>query len=107
MYPVSAKFQKEFGLLAFLLGKEKCWRERVSYRSQEGKQKIKTLISGTTSFAAIYQKNFATIAVPLPPIEIQKEIVAEIAKEQECVSSSLKTVDIFEKKISQLINDIL
>lgn len=75
--------------------------------TEEGKQKIKTLVSGTTSVAAIYQKNFATITVPLPPIEVQKEIVAEILKEKECVTASLKTVDIFEKKIFQLINDIL
>jgi type I restriction enzyme M protein len=75
--------------------------------TEEGKQKIKTLVSGTTSVAAIYQKNFATITVPLPPIEVQKEIVAEISKEKECVSASVKTIDIFEKKISQLINDIL
>jgi type I restriction enzyme M protein len=75
--------------------------------TEEGKQKIKTLVSGTTSVAAIYQKNFATITVPLPPIETQKEIVAEITKEKECVLASAKTIDIFEKKISQLINDIL
>jgi len=75
--------------------------------TEEGKQKIKTLVSGTTSVAAIYQKNFATITVPLPPIEVQKEIVAEISKEKECVIASAKTIDIFEKKISQLINDIL
>ena len=75
--------------------------------TEEGKQKIRTLVSGTTSVAAIYQKNFATISVPLPPIDIQKEIVAEISKEKECVIASLKTVDIFEKKISQLINDIV
>lgn len=75
--------------------------------TEEGKQKIKTLVSGTTSVAAIYQKNFATITIPLPPIEVQKEIVAEITKEKECVFASAKTIDIFEKKISQLINDIL
>lgn len=75
--------------------------------TEEGKQKIKTLVSGTTSVAAIYQKNFATITVPLPPIEVQKEIVAEITKEKECVRASVKTIDIFEKKISQLINDTL
>jgi type I restriction enzyme M protein len=75
--------------------------------TEEGKQKIKTLVSGTTSVAAIYQKNFATITVPLPPIEVQKEVIAEISKEKECVTASLKTVDIFEKKIFQLINDIL
>lgn len=75
--------------------------------TEAGKQKIKTLVSGTTSVAAIYQKNFATISVPLPPIDIQKEIVAEISKEKECVTASFKTVDIFEKKISQFINDIL
>lgn len=75
--------------------------------TEEGKQKIKTLVSGTTSVAAIYQKNFATITVPLPLIEVQKETVAEISKEKECVIASAKTIDIFERKISQLINDIL
>ena len=75
--------------------------------SKEGKQKIKTLVSGTTSVAAIYQKNFATIIIPLPSLDIQKEIVDEVSKELECVSASLKTIKIFEKKISKLINDIL
>ncbi|NCA93655.1 MAG: methyltransferase domain-containing protein [Sphingobacteriia bacterium] len=75
--------------------------------TEEGKQKIKTLVSGTTSVAAIYQKNFATITVPLPSIKVQKEIVAEISKEKECIIASAKTIDIFEKKISELINDIL
>jgi len=75
--------------------------------TEEGKQKIKTLVSGTTSVAAIYQKNFATITIPLPPIKVQKEIVAEISKEKECVLASVKTIGIFEKKISQFVNDTL
>ena len=75
--------------------------------TEEGKQKIKALVSGTTSVAAIYQKNFATISVPLPPIEIQKKIVNEISREKMCVFESKKIIDIFEKKITRLISDIL
>lgn len=73
----------------------------------EGKNKIKTLVSGTTSVAAIYQKNFATIAIPLPSIEIQKSIVAEIGKERKSILSALDSVKIFQDKILKLIGDLL
>ena len=75
--------------------------------TDEGKRKIKVLVSGTTSVAAIYQKNFATITIPLPPIDIQKQIVAEIEYDRECVTDALKIIKNFETKISKLINDIL
>ncbi|OGN21775.1 MAG: hypothetical protein A2915_04860 [Candidatus Yanofskybacteria bacterium RIFCSPLOWO2_01_FULL_41_34] len=73
----------------------------------DGKNKIKALVSGTTSVAAIYQKNFATIAVPLPPIDIQKEIVSKIAQERMCVDSAVKTVELFENKIKEIIDGLL
>ena len=73
----------------------------------DGKNKIKALISGTTSVAAIYQKNFATIAVPLPPIDVQKEIVSKIGQERKCVDSAVKTVELFENKIKEIIDGLL
>jgi type I restriction-modification system DNA methylase subunit/restriction endonuclease S subunit len=74
--------------------------------TDEGKSKIKSLVSGTTSVAAIYQKNFATISIPLPSIEIQNEIVNSIKQELSCVYSAQKTVILFEDKISEIINNL-
>ncbi len=73
----------------------------------DGKNKIKALVSGTTSVAAIYQKNFATITIPLPPIDIQKEIVAKITQERKCVDSASQTVEVFEDKIKETMDELL
>lgn len=73
----------------------------------DGKEKIKALVSGTTSVAAIYQKNFATISISLPPIDIQKEIVSKIAQERKCVDSAVKTVELFENMIKEIIDGLL
>ncbi len=73
----------------------------------DGKNKIKALVSGTTSVAAIYQKNFATISIPLPPIDIQKEIVSKIAQERKCIDSASQTVKLFEYKIKETIDELL
>ena len=74
--------------------------------SEEGKGKIRTLVSGTTSVAAIYQKNFATIVIPLPPLKTQEKIVAEIESEQELVEANKKLIEIFEKKIKDKIGEV-
>lgn len=73
----------------------------------DGKNKIKSLISGTTSVAAIYQKNFATITIPLPLIDIQKKIVAKITQERKCIDSASQTIKLFEDKIKETMNELL
>ena len=74
--------------------------------SEEGKAKIRTLVSGTTSVAAIYQKNFATIIIPLPPLKTQQKIVKEIESERELVEANKKLIEIFEKKIKEKISEV-
>jgi type I restriction enzyme M protein len=43
------------------------------------------------------------IKFPLPPIEIQKQIVAKIEKEQEIVNANKQLIEIFEQKIKDRI----
>ena len=67
------------------------------------KLKIKSFVDGTTSVAALYQKNYFSIKVPVPSLEIQKQIVAKIEKEQELVNSNKELIEIFEQKIKDRI----
>ena len=48
--------------------------------------------------------NSATI--PLPPLDIQREIVAEIEAERALMEANRKLVDLFEKKIQSKLAEI-
>ncbi|HUU15686.1 MAG TPA: N-6 DNA methylase [Sedimentisphaerales bacterium] len=74
--------------------------------SKAGKAKIKSLVSGTTSVAAIYQKNFAKITIPIPPLSVQREIVAQIKAEQEIINANKKLIEIYEQKIKDKIVEV-
>ncbi len=67
------------------------------------KNKIKSFVDGTTSVAALYPKNYFSIKVPVPDIEIQKQIVAKIEEEQKLVEANKKLIGIFEQKIKERI----
>ena len=63
-------------------------------------------MSGTTSVAAIYQKAYLSIEVPLPPIEIQREIVAELEAEQRLVDANKTLIEIYQQKIKSKLAEI-
>jgi type I restriction enzyme M protein len=44
--------------------------------------------------------------IPLPPLETQQKIVAEIESESELVEANRKLIGIFEKKIKNKINEV-
>ena len=67
--------------------------------SEYGKAKIRAQVDGTTSVAALYQKNYLAIEIPLPPLATQKAIVAEIEVEQRLVAANRELIARFEKKI--------
>jgi len=46
------------------------------------------------------------VEIPLPPLEIQQKIVAEIKAEQEIVNANKKLITIFEHKIQAAIADV-
>lgn len=64
-----------------------------------GKARIRAQVDGTTSVAALYQKNYLAIEIPLPPLATQQAIVAEIEAEQALVAANRKLITRFEQKI--------
>ena len=44
--------------------------------------------------------------IPLPPIEIQREIVAELEAEQKLVDANKKLIEIYQQKIKSKIAEV-
>jgi len=78
----------------------------IFLNSNTGKQIIRTLVSGTTSVAALYQKEFMKIRVPLPPIEQQNILISEIEKEKNLIEANKRIIEVFEQKIKDEINKL-
>ncbi len=62
--------------------------------------------SGGVRQANISSKGVESIKIPLPPLEIQKQIVAEIEAEQQIINANKKLIEIFEAKIHRTISKI-
>ena len=71
-----------------------------------GRAKIRAQVDGTTSVAALYQKNYLGIEIPLPPLRIQQAIVAEMEAEQALVDANRELIARFEKKIRDVIQRV-
>lgn len=67
--------------------------------SNFGKAKIRAQVDGTTSVAALYQKNYLAIEIPLPPLATQRAIVSEIEAEQALVAANRELITRMEAKI--------
>ncbi len=52
------------------------------------------------------QANMNRIPIPLPPLEIQRQIVAEIEAEQALVEANRKLIEVFERKIQAKLAEI-
>ena len=46
------------------------------------------------------------VQIPLPPLKIQKQIVAQIEEEQKLVEANKKLIEIFEEKIKAKIAEV-
>jgi len=72
----------------------------ITYHFREqGKQSM----TGTGGLQRVPKDFILKYKIPLPFIEIQNEIVAQIEQEQEMVNSSKKLIEIFEQKIKDRI----
>ena len=67
--------------------------------SDKGKKQVQSLIAGTTSVAAIYQKEYLSIQIPLPPLSVQEEIVDEIESYQKIINGAKMVVESYKPKI--------
>lgn len=74
--------------------------------SDLGKAKIRAQVDGTTSVAALYQKNYLAIEIPLPSLAEQQAIVAEIEAEQALVNANRELITRFEAKIQTTLSRI-
>lgn len=72
-------------------------------RSHESRFKAKA--SGST-FESINRKDIEGVAIPLPPIEIQREIVAKLEAEQKLVDANKKLIEIYQQKIKSKIAEV-
>lgn len=64
------------------------------------KNELKKFVDGTTSVAAIYPKNYFSIEIPLPPLEIQQQIVAEIEGYKKIIDGAKQVVNNYKPTIS-------
>jgi type I restriction enzyme M protein len=46
------------------------------------------------------------VSIPLPPIEVQKQMAADLSEEQEIVESNKKLINIYERKIQMTLKEI-
>jgi len=58
------------------------------------------------TIARLYNSIIEKTKIPLPPIETQKEIVAQIEEEQKLVDSNKQLIEIFDKKIKDKISEV-
>jgi len=63
-------------------------------------------ISGKTSFNFVSVETLKKVKIPLPPLEIQKQLVAEAEKEEEIIASNRRLIELMEKKIENVLTEI-
>src|SRR5690606_9192204 len=66
--------------------------QQINWRPAEG-----------VTIARLYNKIIEETKIPVPPIEAQVQIVAQIEKEQELVNANKQLIKIFEQKIKDRI----
>lgn len=69
------------------------------------KPKIESMASGGT-FNEISKTSFETLKIPLPPIETQRKIVAELEAEQQLINANKKLIEIYQQKIKSKIAEV-
>lgn len=62
--------------------------------------------NGGAVFDSISRKQIEKIKIPLPPLEVQKQLVAEADKEEEIMAANRRLVELLEGKIQSVLKDI-
>lgn len=66
---------------------------------------LKQYITGSAQ-PKLNQDNLNKIQIPLPPIEIQKQMVEEMEKEEGIITSNRNLIEVMEKKIDVVLSEI-
>lgn len=62
--------------------------------------------SGKGQYPSITASDVKELLIPLPPLEIQQQIVSQIEEEQKIVDANKKLIEIFEHKIKARIDEV-
>jgi len=57
-------------------------------------------------FDSISKKQIEEIKIPLPPIEVQKHLVAGMEEQEKIIEGNKKLVGIMEQKIAEVLSEI-
>lgn len=90
---------------AILPDKQKVVPEYLYAVLYASKEKLVKLSAGGAQ-PNISQQTIKNFEIPLPPLEVQKQIANEFAIEQEIVESNKKLIKIYEQKIQQTLAEI-
>lgn len=61
---------------------------------------------GRGSYPSINENDVEQIKIPLPSLEIQKQLVAETVKEEEIIAANRRLIDLMQQKIDEALSDI-
>lgn len=61
---------------------------------------------GGAVFDSISKKQIEEIEIPLPPLETQKQLVAEMEEQEKIIEANKKLVGIMEQKITEVLSEI-
>jgi restriction endonuclease S subunit len=74
-------------------------------QSESFKSLVKPLMLGSAR-PLVSPKDFIKIKIPLPPLEVQKQLVAEAEKEEEIITANRRLIEIMERKIEEVLSNI-
>ena len=63
-------------------------------------------LSGGGAQPNISQTIIKALEIPLPSIEIQKQLVAEAEKEEEIIAANRRLIELMEAKIGDVLKDV-
>lgn len=69
-------------------------------------QSIRWTTANGGTIERLYNKLIEEIKIPLPPIEVQKQLVAEMEEQEKIIEANKKLIGIMEQKISQVLSEI-
>lgn len=83
-------------------------RVNVSFLFQYMRTQSANIISKAQGLGVkgVTRKDFAQTKVPLPSLEVQKQLVREAEKEEEIIEVNKRLIEIMEGKISKVLKDI-
>jgi len=77
----------------------------VLVQTNEVQQQFKQILSGCAQ-PQLPIRSLVEVEIPLPPLDVQRRIVAELEAERTLVESNRKLIEVFEKKIQSKLAEI-